>query len=59
MEVSGQHNAPATTYGKEPWSQLGTRLGGPLCQSVSVGEKSVAPTRFKNQTIQPIALTLY
>jgi len=59
MEVSGQHTAPATTYGKEPWSQLGRRLGGPLSQSVHFGDKSLAPTGFINQTIQPIALTLY
>jgi hypothetical protein len=59
MEVSGQHNAPTTTYGKKPWSQMGRRLGGPLCQSVPGGEQSVAPTGFKNQTIQPIAYTDY
>lgn len=47
MEMSGQHNAPATTYGKEPWSQLGRRLGGSLCQSVHVGEKSLATSGLK------------
>ena len=57
MEVSGQHNAPATTSGKETWSQLGKRPGWSLSQSVHVGEKSLTPTGFKNQTIQPIALT--
>lgn len=57
MKVSGKHHALATTYGKEPCSQLGRRLGGPLGKSVKVAEKSCAPNGFNNQTIQPKPLT--